>query len=98
MSQPIHAALIGGLGYAATVFHTPLLQSMPNVFTLVHVVDILHQFDDDGSGSEDPRNRLPPSFAETFGPDVKFSTRFNDTLEDATIELVRLYSAATEGN
>jgi hypothetical protein len=94
MSHPIHAALIGGVGYAATVFHTPLLQSLPNVFTLVHVVDVLRHFD----GSEDPKNLLPPSFVETFGPDVKFSTRFNDTLEDATIELVRLYSAATEGD
>jgi len=97
MSHPIRAALIGGLGYAGTVFHTPLLQSLPNLFTLVHVVDVLRHFDDDGSGSEDSRNRLPPSFVETFGPDIKFSTHFNDALEDRTIELVRPYSAATEG-
>jgi hypothetical protein len=99
MSHPIQAALIGGLGYAATVFHTPLLRSLPDLFTLVHVVDVLHHSNnDDKSNSEDPRKQLPPSFVETFGPTVKFSTRFNDTLEDATIELVRLYSISTEGD
>jgi hypothetical protein len=98
MSHPIQAALIGGLGYAATVFHTPLLQSLPDLFTLVHVVDVLYHNDNDESNSKDPINQLPPSFAETFGQNVKFSTRFNDTLEDAAIELVRIYSIATEGD
>lgn len=94
--EPIRTALIGGLGYAGTVFHTPLLQSLPNLFTLAYVVDIVRRSDDDGSGSDNPDDHFPPSFVETFGSNVKFTTHFNDILEDGTIELVRFYSTATE--
>lgn len=93
---PIRTGLIGGLGYAGTVFHTPLLQSLPDLFLLVHVVDILRPSGGNSGSVNNQTGWFPPSFCETYGPNVKFSSSYSNVLEDPDIELVRFYSISTE--
>jgi predicted dehydrogenase len=77
-SPPVQVALIG-LGIAGTVFHTPLVLSLPSLFTLRYVVDITG----DPTADKD-------AFVRKYGPDAKFTSKFEDVLSDPEVEIVRL--------
>ncbi|PVG04835.1 NAD(P)-binding protein [Serendipita vermifera] len=76
-SPPVQVALIG-LGIAGTIFHTPLVLSLPNLFTLRYVVDIVG----------DPSSAGQEAFVEKYGPNAKFTSKFDDVLSDPEIGMV----------
>lgn len=90
--QPIHTALIG-LGYAGTVFHAPLILSLPHLFTIHYIVEKL------------PPDELLQgnTIADKFGDQARLIADFANVLVDPDVELVsgvlcRSYSCPRTGH
>jgi len=79
-NQPIRTALIG-LGIAGSGFHTPLILSLPGLFTLSYVIDV-------ASSPLRPSELGDSVFAAKFGANSKFSSEYDQVLADQRIELV----------
>jgi predicted dehydrogenase len=78
--KPIRAALIG-LGIAGSGFHIPLILSLPELFTLIYVVDV-------ASSPLRPTGPGDNAFAAKFGANAKFTSNYDQILADQGIELV----------
>jgi predicted dehydrogenase len=87
--QPIRTALIG-LGIAGSGFHTPLIRSLPALFTLSYVVDI-------ASSPLRPSGPVDTAFTAKFGANVKFTSKYDQILADQGIELVSVLSLLPSG-
>jgi predicted dehydrogenase len=79
-TQPIRTALIG-LGIAGSGFHTPLIRSLPALFTLSYVVDVI-------SSPLRPSKLGDSAFTARFGANAKFTSEYDQILADQGIELV----------
>jgi predicted dehydrogenase len=79
MASPIRTAVIGA-GLAATVFHVPLVLSLPELFVLHSVVE------------RTPPAEMQPegTIAKKFGVQVKLVHKIEDVLSDPGVELVSL--------
>ena len=86
-SQPIRTALIG-LGIAGSGFHTPLIRSLPVLFTLSYVVDV-------ASSRLRPSGPGDGAFTAKFGANAKFTSEYNQILADQGIELVSVLCATS---
>lgn len=77
MATPIRTAVVGA-GLAATVFHVPLVLSLPELFVLHSVVE------------RTPPAEMQPegTIAKKFGVQVKLVHKFEDVLSDPRVELV----------
>lgn len=73
----IRTALIG-LGYAGTAFHTPLLLSLPQLFTICYVVE---KYPPDELLREN-------GVSDKFGAQAKLISDYTEALVDPDVELV----------
>lgn len=74
--EPIRTAVVGA-GLAATVFHVPLVLSLPLLFNLFAVVE-----------RTPPAQAPEGTIAKKFGVKPKLYTRLEDLLDDPEVELV----------
>ncbi|KAG8816352.1 hypothetical protein FRC17_000359 [Serendipita sp. 399] len=101
-SQPIKAAIVG-LGIAGAGFHVPLILSLPELFTLVYVVDSSppsgvittpnrpingEQTDTDNNDDDDGHEfSYTQEFHERFGDTTRYLKEYEQVLQDEQIEL-----------